>query len=92
MLSGDTRTLDESSGDAPEDIADADEDEEESEDSDSPISAHSRQNLQLHGDPEMVDLKPKEPKIQPDLNDFPDKDDSKSSFHASKKPKAAAKV
>jgi len=88
MLSGDTRSLEDASGDA--DISDADEEEEDSDDSET--DAHARQNLQLHGDPEMVDLKPKETKIQPDLNDFPDKDDSKSSFHDTKPEKAAEKA
>lgn len=73
MLSGDSRSLAES-GDSDGDA----EEEEEEEDGDAD-STHSRQNVQLHGDPEMVDIKPKEVKAQPNLNDFPD-DDSKSSF------------
>jgi len=82
MLSGDSRSVAES-GDSDGDA----EEEEEEEDADAD-STHSRQNVQLHGDPEMVDIKPKEVKAQPNLNDFPD-DDSKSSFASKSEDKDA---
>merc|ERR1712179_868388 len=46
-------------------------DEEDEEEDDTKPEMH---------DPEMADLKPKERKAQPSLNDFPDKEESKSSF------------
>ena len=77
ILSGDTpfRSTVESGDDA-EDVSE--EEGEDDDDEDEP--AHQRQNFQLHGDPEMVDLKPKNTNPQPDLNDFPDKEDEKSSY------------
>lgn len=61
------------SGEEAQESSEDDEEEGEDEEGDDEEPAHQRQNFQLNGDPEMVDLKPKATNPQPDLNDFPDK-------------------
>lgn len=75
ILSGDAphRSNIHASGDAATADAADDDDEESEDDDDNDDRNAKRQNFQLNGDPEMVDLKPKTQKPQPDLNDFPDK-------------------
>jgi len=83
LTSGDSpyrSTIEGSAATAVDASDDDDEDGEDEDDDDntkksSHENAHQRQNFQLNGDPEMIDLKPKKITPQPDLSDFPDKID-----------------